>query len=139
MRPSYFTTTSPVIPGCTVQTYSNVPRALKSRETTVSATMLMSAGAPGGEAPKIALWPVPSVAREMLKRTVLPTPTVTENGLNTLPGVKTSTVVGAGEGGAVSCDAHAASATMRATQTGARQAGLELVRSCSDMFNLTLA
>jgi hypothetical protein len=56
-----------------------------------------------------------------------------------LPGVKTSTVVGAGEVGDVSCDAHAASATMRATQTGARQAGLELVRSCSDMFNLTLA
>src|ERR1019366_5576931 len=114
---SYFTPTSPVMPGCTVHTYSNVPRALNTRETTVSATILMSAGAPGGEAPNIALWPVPSEAFEMLKRTVLPAPTVIEKGLYMLPGVKTSTVVGGAEAGEVPPDPlHAALAASRARQ-----------------------
>ena len=123
-----------------MHTYSNVPRAVKTRETTVSATMLTSAGAPGGDAPNIALCPVPSEALEMLKRTVLPTPTVIEKGLNTLPGVKTSTVVGAGEVGDPPFDPlHAAVDQIRAKQMSARRAGMDSVHGCDDMFTLTLA
>jgi hypothetical protein len=109
-----------------VHWYAKVPRELKTREMIVSPTTLMSAGAPAGDVAKITSWPVPSGANAMLKRRVLPTPTVTVKGLNASPGVKMSTVVGAGDVGevggvgALSEPLHAASVTVSNTRVARR-------------------
>src|SRR3954465_12235818 len=76
------------MPGCTVQSYGKVPAVANVRDATVLLTTFTSAGAPVIRL-KITLCGSP----EMLKRTVPPTGMVVLNGLNTLPGVKTSAVV----------------------------------------------
>jgi hypothetical protein len=120
--------------------YSKVPRVVKTRATTVSATTLMSAGAPAGDTPKITLCPVPSGAFAMLKRTVLPTPIVTENGLKMLPGVKTSTVVGAVEAGdAGDAPPHAEIAAIKEQRVRTMRAGMDSRVECGMTSTFTLA
>ena len=76
------------MPGCVRHSYGNVPLVLNVRETTWFSVTGMLAGAP------VTAWKVTSCATPvMLNRTVLPTPIVRNDGLNTSPGVNTSTVV----------------------------------------------
>jgi hypothetical protein len=76
------------MPGCVRQSYGNVPLVLNVRETTWFSVTGMLAGAP------VTDWNVTSCATPvMLNRTVLPTEMVRNEGLNTSPGVNTSTVM----------------------------------------------